>query len=82
MKLGLSATAALAVIGTLGVSGCASWRETAAERAYPPTGEFVDVDGVRIHVHVEGEGPDLVILHGASGNTRDYTEDFLPLVRD
>ena len=51
----------------------AAAREAAAEDAYPPEGEFVEVDGHRVHAVVRGEGPDLVLLHGASGSTRDYT---------
>ncbi len=65
---------------SLGLSGCgliidhrADRNETAAETAYPPEGRFVEVDGVPVHVLVEGKGPDLVLIHGASGNTRDFT---------
>ena len=38
-----------------------SWR---AERANPPMGRFVEVDGVRIHYYERGEGTPLVMLHG------------------
>jgi pimeloyl-ACP methyl ester carboxylesterase len=38
-----------------------SWR---AERANPPIGRFVEVDGVRIHYYERGEGTPLVMLHG------------------
>ena len=31
------------------------------------------VNGHRIHVIVRGQGPDLVLIHGASGSTRDMT---------
>src|SRR5262245_54680753 len=48
------------------------------ERAYPPTGQFVDVNGGRLHVvdldaraqSASGEPP-VVLLHGASGNLDD-----------
>lgn len=43
------------------------------ERAYPPTGRFVDVEGGRLHV-LELGSPDatpVVLLHGASGNLGD-----------
>ncbi len=53
------------------------WRaganEKAAEAAYPPSGQFVDIDGTRIHMHVSGAGPDVVLIHGASGSLRDAT---------
>ncbi|MGR3501203.1 alpha/beta fold hydrolase [Pseudaestuariivita sp.] len=55
------------------VSGCASVRESAAERSHPPSGQFVEVDGHRVHAWVEGSGPDLVLIHGSSGNLRDFT---------
>lgn len=51
----------------------ASAREAAAKAAYPPTGPFVTVEGLRIHAVVKGEGPDLVLIHGASGSLRDWT---------
>ena len=47
--------------------------EAAAEAAFPATGEKVSVHGRMVHAVTEGSGPDLVILHGASGNTYDYT---------
>jgi pimeloyl-ACP methyl ester carboxylesterase len=35
-----------------------------AERANPPIGRFIDVDGVRMHYLERGEGTPLVMLHG------------------
>lgn len=74
-KLALSLILAATVVG-----GCAivtdrraAAREAEAEAAYPPTGQILDVDGRRVHAHVQGTGPDLVLIHGASGNTRDFT---------
>lgn len=74
-KLALSLLLAATALG-----GCAlltdrraTAREVAAEAAYPPTGQIIEVDGKRIHAHVQGSGPDLVLIHGASGNTRDFT---------
>ncbi|MBI1217734.1 MAG: alpha/beta fold hydrolase [Rhodobacteraceae bacterium] len=48
-------------------------REARAELDYPPTGRLLRVNGRRVHAHTEGTGPDLVLLHGASGNTREFT---------
>lgn len=58
-----------------GCAGLAFKRETSAQASYPPIGQFVDVDGTRVHVWVRGSGPDLVLLHGAGGNLRDFTFD-------
>ena len=52
-------------------------REVAADTAYPPIGELLDVDGVTVHAKVIGNGPDLVLIHGASGNMRDFTYDMV-----
>lgn len=53
------------------------WRARIAEaqavQTFPPEGQFLDVDGVRVHALVKGSGPDLVLIHGASGNMRDFT---------
>jgi pimeloyl-ACP methyl ester carboxylesterase len=65
------------LIAALGLAGVTHWRasarETAAEAAYPATGQFVTVGGRRLHYEVAGSGPDLVLIHGASGSLRDVT---------
>lgn len=54
----------------------ASAREATVEADYPPSGQFVRLqDGTRIHLEVAGEGPDIVLIHGASGSLRDFTFD-------
>ena len=53
--------------------------EARAEAAYPPKGQFIDMGGgVRVHAVVMGQGPDLVLIHGASGNLRDMTFSLAP----
>ncbi|CUK25365.1 acetoin dehydrogenase E2 subunit dihydrolipoyllysine-residue acetyltransferase [Cognatishimia activa] len=47
--------------------------EARAESNYPPEGQLLDIDGVQVHAVVRGEGPDLVLIHGSSGSTRDFT---------
>lgn len=39
-------------------------KQRAAEREHPPRGQFVEVDGVRLHYIERGEGPAVVFLHG------------------
>ena len=56
----------------------AGQREARAEAAFPPEGQMLTVDGVQVHAVVMGEGPDIVLLHGASGNTRDFTFALAP----
>ncbi|GAA6207378.1 alpha/beta hydrolase [Cognatishimia sp. WU-CL00825] len=47
--------------------------EARALAAYPPEGQIIDVDGHKMHVVQRGSGPDLVLIHGSSGSTRDFT---------
>lgn len=70
---------ALAVVGllALGVSTLVVLNLTEARRAeaaVPPIGEFVTIDGARIHYVDLGEGPPVVMLHGLAGNVRNYTQ--------
>ncbi len=60
----------------------ATARETRIEAAYPPSGTLVTVDGRQVHVVVEGTGPDLVLIHGAGGNARDFTHQFTAQLTD
>ena len=51
----------------LGAAATAAWVELKARRAErenPPSGEFLEVDGVRLHYAEQGEGPVVVLLHG------------------
>ena len=43
------------------------------EKTFPPVGDFLTVDGMRLHYKSAGTGRPLVLLHGASGNLRDWT---------
>ncbi|KMK67213.1 alpha/beta fold hydrolase [Puniceibacterium sp. IMCC21224] len=80
----------LAILSIAVLGGCsalietrASTREADALRDWPPLGQFVDVGGGRqVHAFVTGQGPDLVLIHGASGNLRDFTFDFVDRVRN
>jgi len=75
MKLVLSLTlAALALAGgSYAIDRRAERRAASWEAEWPPEGQLIEVNGVTVHAVVTGAGPDLVLLHGASGNLRDYT---------
>ncbi|MEO0372027.1 MAG: alpha/beta hydrolase, partial [Pseudomonadota bacterium] len=60
----------------------AARNEARYEAAYPPEGQFLTVDDTRVHYVVMGEGPDLVLLHGSSGMTRDMTYRLAPALAD
>jgi pimeloyl-ACP methyl ester carboxylesterase len=56
------------------------WRKAKVEASHPPTGQLVDVDGRSMHVDIQGpaDGRAIVLVHGASGSTRDMTFSLAP----
>ncbi|MCA3442436.1 MAG: alpha/beta hydrolase [Rhodobacter sp.] len=75
MAASLVIAAALIGGGAALVNHRVSARTAAAEAAFPPTGRMLRVNGRAVHADVSGTGPDVVLIHGASGNTRDFTFD-------
>ena len=49
-----------------------SYRARQVERQHPPTGRFVEVDGVRLHYLERGAGPPVVLLHGNVVTAEDW----------
>ncbi len=70
----------------VGLMAVAIWqsrqREARAEAAFPPEGEILQVDGIAVHAVVTGDGPDVVLIHGSSGNTRDMTFALAPILAE
>jgi pimeloyl-ACP methyl ester carboxylesterase len=75
LKVASIAFIAVVVIATALTLWKVGQRKLEAARDFPPDGTFVNVDGHPVHYVELGTGPDLVLLHGASGNTRDFTFD-------
>jgi pimeloyl-ACP methyl ester carboxylesterase len=76
--IALGSAAALA-----GVAAVVNWQARAAERRHPPIGDFVTVNGVRLHYLDVGEGPAVVLLHGNSSMVQDFALSILePLARN
>jgi pimeloyl-ACP methyl ester carboxylesterase len=65
---------ALALYSVYGV-----WR---VERDFPPAGQFVEADGLRLHYVDEGGGAPLVLLHGASTSLLDFAAGLAPPLAD
>ncbi|CAN7386416.1 alpha/beta fold hydrolase [Massilia sp. LjRoot122] len=42
------------------------------EAFLPPTGSFVEVEGVRLHVRDEGSGPAILLIHGLGGQMAHF----------
>lgn len=76
LVISLTVLAALIIAMALVTDAVATRREAAVQAAFPPLGQLLTVDGVRLHALTRGAGPDLVLIHGASGNLRDL----LPLI--
>ena len=60
-------------LGAVLTNGMAALRADRITAAFPPVGEFVSVTGGRVHYVQAGQGPDVILLHGAGGNLRDFT---------
>ena len=82
MKTLLFVVLGLTALGIVLVQVFAIKREREAALDFPPTGQLIEVNGVTVHAEQMGKGPDLVLLHGASGSTRDFTFAFADMLKD
>ncbi len=48
-----------------------------AEKYLPPLGDFMEVEGSKIHYLDRGKGPVLILIHGLSGQMRNFTHSML-----
>ena len=73
------------------LTGCAilagaAVREARSEAAYPPEGKLLNYNGHQVHVvergQPQGTAPDLVLIHGSNGSTRDMTFRLSPALED
>lgn len=51
-----------------------------AERAVPPAGRFIDVDGNRIHYVEKGEGRPILFIHGLGAQLHQFRSPLFPLL--
>nr|WP_067295242.1 alpha/beta hydrolase [Marinobacterium profundum] len=70
-----------ALVGIFGLLALATlWGVSRTQAQFPPQGSFLEVDGVRLHYREAGTGAVLVLIHGSSGNLRDFSNSiFAPL---
>jgi pimeloyl-ACP methyl ester carboxylesterase len=68
-KWGVGAAGAAAAVGTAAYNLLGARR---AEKANPPLGKFLEVDGVRLHYLEQGSGPLVVLLHGNAVMIEDW----------
>lgn len=55
-----------------------AWSVHALERAHPPAGRFVQVEGTRLHYVDRGRGHPVVLVHGASASLTDFRASITP----
>jgi pimeloyl-ACP methyl ester carboxylesterase len=67
------AAAAVATAGALAVLALVNRRLARnAENDNPPAGQFLEINGVRLHYVERGSGPPLVLLHGNGSMIQDF----------
>ncbi len=57
----------------LAFSGCAGYSRDEIRELWPPIGQCVEVNGLTVHYWEQGSGTPVILVHGASGNLRDWT---------
>jgi pimeloyl-ACP methyl ester carboxylesterase len=67
--------AALLIVG--GLAGFSAIAARRIEKAAPPQGGFLDLDGERLHVLDRGAGPPVVLIHGLSGQMGNFTHSLV-----
>lgn len=60
------------------LNACAAVPEDEILRRWPPLGKIKRTDGVDVHYWDRGTGQPVVLIHGASGNMRDFTYSLAP----
>jgi pimeloyl-ACP methyl ester carboxylesterase len=74
-NLASSRAAVVTGLGVLGAAATALWVQVQARRAErenPPRGEFLDVEGVRLHYVERGTGTPVVLIHGNAVSLEDF----------
>lgn len=73
--VGIAVALIALVVGALAVFTVRTARQV--EKALPPPGRFIDIDGASVHYIDAGSGPPLVLIHGLSGQHGNFTHSLL-----
>ncbi|MGO4326535.1 alpha/beta fold hydrolase [Cupriavidus sp. 2TAF22] len=64
---------AIAAIVILGLVAFSALIARKVEKALPPRGKFIEIDGARLHYIDQGQGPAIVMVHGLGGQTGNFS---------
>jgi pimeloyl-ACP methyl ester carboxylesterase len=80
----IAVIALLALVGLVvaGLVLFAAFITRAVEKAVPPLGQFIDMEGARIHYLDRGRGPTILLIHGLTGQMRNFTHSLVDLLTD
>jgi hypothetical protein len=78
----LIAVPVMAVAIVAGLALFAAWIVFRIGRALPPQGQFIEIEGTRIHSVNGGQGPAIVMIHGLGGQLRNFTNSLLDRLTD
>ena len=67
--------AVLLIVG--GLAGFSAIAARRIEKAAPPEGGFLDLDGARLHVLDQGAGPPVVMIYGLGGQMGNFTHSLV-----
>jgi hypothetical protein len=78
----LIAVPVMAMAIVAGLALFAAWIAFRVGRALPPQGQFIEIEGTRIHSVNGGQGPAIVVIHGTGGQLRNFTNSLLDRLTD
>ena len=78
----LIAVPVMAVAIVAGLALFTDWTAFWVGRALPPQGQFIEIEGTRIHSVNGGQGPAFVVIHGSGGQLRNFTNSLLDRLTD
>ncbi|MDF3833128.1 alpha/beta hydrolase [Cupriavidus basilensis] len=64
---------AVVVVVVLGLVAFTWLMARKVEKALPPKGKFIEIDGARIHYIDKGNGPAIVMVHGLGGQSGNFS---------
>ena len=77
LLLGIALLLLLVVLALLALLAFNAWTARRVAAALPPPGQFIDIDGARLHYVDQGQGPCIVLVHGLGGQTRNFSHSLL-----